>query len=183
MNGSAFDDRFRRVAIGLALAIVGACGVSPVAADSPPPQAYVNSIGMKMLPVPAGTFQMGNRHAGPDQWDEEPAHRVTISRPLFISEAEVTIAQYQSFHPGVCGSLREKPSVTGISWHDAVAFCAWAEPERGQTLSPADRSGMGILRPRRNRNTLLVGRGTPTTGGGQPLGTETRPQRRPRMGA
>ena len=49
-----------------------------------------NSLGIRMLPIPAGSFQMGS---GDGEWDERPAHLVTISRPFRMSAAEVTNAQ------------------------------------------------------------------------------------------
>jgi formylglycine-generating enzyme required for sulfatase activity len=53
--------------------------------------AVVNSIGMKLVRIEPGSFVMGSADG---DWDECPAHAVTISRPFFLSVTEVTNAQY-----------------------------------------------------------------------------------------
>ena len=51
--------------------------------------AATNSLGMTMVPIAAGSFEMGSPDGG---WDERPVHRVTISRPFCIGATEVTNA-------------------------------------------------------------------------------------------
>src|SRR5512146_487540 len=69
------------------------------------PQSFVNGCGMKMIAIPAGTFTMGESNPVPPtmggpvsgaygDWDEIPAHRVTISQPFHMSETEVTAEQF-----------------------------------------------------------------------------------------
>ncbi len=71
-----------------------------------------NSIGMKLVLVPAGEFQMGN-HESADalakafpQYDREridkltdelPLHKVCITKPMYLGTHEVTIAQFKKF--------------------------------------------------------------------------------------
>ncbi len=92
-----------------------------------------NSIGIKMIPIAPGTFQMGSNNPLPEDWDEEPAHKVTITAPFYISETEVTIGQYQTFRAGFSGSMTEGPYMVGISWYDATAFCEWLSKKEGKT--------------------------------------------------
>ena len=80
-----------------------------------------NSIGIELVAIPAGSFLMGQDEGG--DWDESPAHKVTISRPFRMSASEVTLAQYRQFRPEHESSVNGK--ATGVSWHDAVAFCEW----------------------------------------------------------
>ena len=77
-----------------------------------------------MLPVKSGTFLMGNPEPGVDEWDEVPYHYVTISSDFTISETEVTLEQYRKFKPEH-DSATIDGYVTGVSWHDANAFCKW----------------------------------------------------------
>ena len=85
-------------------------------------QPFVNSLSMRMMPIPAGAFEMGAGWVGPWEeyhqrvadavraiddpvaWkggevDESPPHRVTISRPFFMASCEVTNRQYEMFDP------------------------------------------------------------------------------------
>jgi len=55
-------------------------------AASPP---FTNSLGMRMMPIASGSFVRGSDEG---TWDERPVHAVTISRPFYVSETEVTNA-------------------------------------------------------------------------------------------
>lgn len=55
-----------------------------------------NSLGMTLRLVLPGTFVMGAAADESSRQDETP-HRVTISRPLYVSAHEVTVAQFAEF--------------------------------------------------------------------------------------
>ncbi len=57
-------------------------------------QTLTNSVGMELMPIPAGTFTMGSND-GNDH--EKPPHRVTISRPFYLGIHEVTRGQFAEF--------------------------------------------------------------------------------------
>ncbi|MCY2991291.1 MAG: SUMF1/EgtB/PvdO family nonheme iron enzyme [Planctomycetota bacterium] len=95
---------------------------SPTAATLP---SISNSIGMKLVLLPAGEFLMGSLDSdrGADA-NEKPQHRVQITKPFYLGVYEVTQAQYQK----VVGSnpshfKGESLPVEMVSWDDAVAFC------------------------------------------------------------
>jgi sulfatase modifying factor 1 len=74
---------------------------------------FVNSLGMRFVSIPSGTFMMGSRESaeavaanpaygdkpGNAKWynREHPLHRVTLTRPFLLQEAEVTVAQFRAF--------------------------------------------------------------------------------------
>ena len=108
-----------------------------------PAAPVVNSVGLKLLPISAGSFQMGALNAttrslgGPasgtrGDWDEHPAHPVTLTRAFLMAETPVTIEAYRQFKPDYRGSDIFAPFVTGISWDDAVAFCHWLSAREGR---------------------------------------------------
>ncbi len=111
------------------------------------PNTLVNSIGMKMVPIPAGSFVMGQDGPAADyrmtkhpekfndaDWDERPAHKVNISAPFRIGSTEVTLAQYRQFEPGYrVGKGEDDSAVTGISWQEAVSFCEWLSAKEKRT--------------------------------------------------
>ena len=94
-----------------------------------------NSIGMRLVEVPAGTFQMGNSEEPFNRdlcFSEVPAHAVRLSRTFFLSATEVTLDQFRQFRPEFAGSTGSAPYVAGVSWHDAVAFCDWLGRKEGR---------------------------------------------------
>jgi formylglycine-generating enzyme required for sulfatase activity/WD40 repeat protein len=58
----------------------------------------VNSIGMKLVPIPPGKFFMGSPVDEPGrQSNEGPRHEVVLTRPFYLGMHEVTVGQYKAF--------------------------------------------------------------------------------------
>ncbi len=98
----------------------------------------VNSIGMEMVFIPAGSFTMGSDGKGFNH-DEAPIHQVTISQPFLMGATEVTNAQYEKFdseHKKLRGkfglSKQDNEAVIYVSYLDAVAFCKWLSEKEGK---------------------------------------------------
>ncbi|MGE0060064.1 MAG: formylglycine-generating enzyme family protein, partial [Dehalococcoidia bacterium] len=109
--------------------------------------------------IRGGSFLMGN-DAG--RADERPAHRVSVA-PFRAAVAPVSNAEYDAF---VRATGREpapfrsderfsdpQQPVAGVSWHDAVEYCAWLAKETGLPLrlpTEAEReyAALGGLEPR-----------------------------------
>jgi len=103
---------------------------SQVSAQSP--KTITNSIGMKLVLIPKGTFQMGSPIEEEGGCDDEEQHQVTISKDYYLGVTEVTQGQYEK----VMGSnpsrfqkraIRKSDSsmypVENVSWEEAVEFC------------------------------------------------------------
>jgi formylglycine-generating enzyme len=95
----------------------------------------------KMVLIPAGSYEMGGARG---EKDERPAHSIAIDS-FYMSETEVTIWEYlQCVQSGKCrmpfwwnrhfypqkvddrsGKEWLNLPVTGVSWDDAQAYCAW----------------------------------------------------------
>jgi formylglycine-generating enzyme required for sulfatase activity len=123
-------------------------GAAP-AAPTPPAVAstITNSIGMKLVLVPAGTFLMGSPD-GEDQRadDEGPQRRVRMTRPFYLGAYPVTQRQYEEVmgdNPSQFGRSNgggaDHP-VEQVSWHDAVLFC------RRLSARPAERKAARAYR-------------------------------------
>ncbi len=108
-------------------------------------ETITNSIGMKLVPVAPGSFTMGQDGPAADynvkkhaekfddaDWDEKPAHRVTITQPFHFGATEVTVGQYRQFDPKHRGQNNDD-AVTDVSWNEAVAFCEWLSKKEGRT--------------------------------------------------
>ena len=93
-------------------------------------QSFTNSLGMKLIRVEPGSFFMGSEPRDVD-YDEFPRHKVTITKPFYISQAEVTIEQFRWFQIDYPGYDKHRPYASAISWHDAVAFCKWLSEKEG----------------------------------------------------
>ena len=71
---------------------------SPAPQKKPPPQFVTNSIGMKLAPIPAGSFLMGAPDSDPDAEDhEKPQHQVRITKSFCLGVHEVTLGQFRKF--------------------------------------------------------------------------------------
>ena len=127
-----------------------------VSASLPAAEPITNSIGMKLVHIEAGSFTMGQEgppledylrqkrfgemHKDIDRidFDEKPAHQVTITQPFHIGVTEVTVAQYRQFDPEFKKKdPKSKPAdedaASGVTWDKAVAFCEWLSKKEGKT--------------------------------------------------
>jgi len=121
-----------------------------LAAPMPKGAEHTNTIGMRFARVERGSFVMGfggeplPTETGRNAWraggdfDEQPVHKVRISRAFYMGAFEVTNAQYEQFDPGhraLRGKLGfskdDNEAVVFVSWHDAIRFCHWLSKKEG----------------------------------------------------
>ena len=121
------------------VSILAGCGVlaGSVQERMPTDSEFTNSIAMKLVRIEPGSFMMGQQQGG--DFDEQPVHKVNITRPFYMSAAEVTNAQYEQFDPshrhlrGRSGFSRDgDEAVIFVSWDDATAFCKWLSEKHGR---------------------------------------------------
>jgi formylglycine-generating enzyme required for sulfatase activity len=104
---------------------------------------------IEMVQIPAGSFTMGadaatlpdavvdglglmsNRPAHGD-FDEAPAHKVTISHSFSMATHLITVKQFQEFDPSYKGVAAYPDYAAGISYEQAVAFCTWLTRKNGK---------------------------------------------------
>jgi formylglycine-generating enzyme required for sulfatase activity len=98
----------------------------------------------RFVAIPAGVFLMGS-DAGQD--DERPVHRVHVDA-FEMSAYPVTRAEYAAF---LDGTAHERPRdwdepafaagdlpVVGVSWLDALAYCAWRATQHSTERLPTE---------------------------------------------
>ena len=91
-----------------------------------------------LVMIPAGAFNMGATEMFPF---ESPVHRVTISRPFYIGQREVTLAEWDacvadkgcSYSPPDKGAAdRATTPVTNLGWDDTQQYVAWLSKKTGK---------------------------------------------------
>ena len=106
---------------------------------------HVNSRGMTVLKIPAGSFVRKESRGGDDAIDQT----VTLTRSFLLADREVTRAQFQQFIDDSDCPDAEKPKdweeanttlspteqhpVQQVSWYDAALFCNWLSRNEGLT--------------------------------------------------
>ena len=115
-------------------AVQGPIPAQTIEADTRDEQKYVR--------VAPGTFQMGCRSEDePCLSEEKPAHPVTISKPYWLGQTEVTVRAFRRFAQSESRALPPEPlfqdrplnpgwreemlPITNVSWEEAQAFCEW----------------------------------------------------------
>lgn len=87
----------------------------------------------EMVPIAAGTFQMGSTAFFPlASATEGPVHAVTITQPFWMGKFEVTQAEYRAAMGNVPSAfLGDDRPVESVSWSQAVAYCAALTAQEG----------------------------------------------------
>lgn len=96
---------------------------------------FVNSLGMRLKLISAGSFLMGSEKGDSD---ERPVHNVRITRPFYLGLHEVTQADYEAVAGSNPSSVKDpRFPVESVSWDDAVKFCeVLTEQERSAGRLP-----------------------------------------------
>ncbi|MGY8767761.1 MAG: SUMF1/EgtB/PvdO family nonheme iron enzyme [Pirellulales bacterium] len=97
-----------------------------------------NSVGMKLVKLPAGEFLMGSPRTEADRNANELQHKVTLSQSFYMGSTEVTQGQWKA----VMGttpwkgqnSVKEDTqlAVSHINWNDATEFCRKLSDKEGK---------------------------------------------------
>jgi formylglycine-generating enzyme required for sulfatase activity/serine/threonine protein kinase len=90
------------------------------------PKMMTNSIGMKLVLIPAGEFLMGSPDSDDEAYSQEkPQHPVRITRPFYMGVHEVTEGQYRAVVGGTPSDFEgtDNLPVVKVSWLDAIAYC------------------------------------------------------------
>ena len=118
-------------------------------------EPVTNSIGLKLVRIEPGTFMMGQDGPPMDDYlrqkrfgemhkdfdridfDEKPAHRVTITQPFLMGVTEVTVAQFRQFDPQFKkddpkSKAADDDAAGGVTWERAVAYCDWRSKMEGK---------------------------------------------------
>ena len=100
--------------------------------------AVTTSLGQRLLLVQPAEFAMGSSRREQGRRSNEVLRRVRQTLPYYVSEKEVTNAEFRKFRAGhksppFAGMETDGDDhpVVGISWEDAVEFCNWLSIQEG----------------------------------------------------
>jgi len=98
------------------------------------------SPGPQLVIIPAGRFLMGSPEDEAERRNDERQHEVEIAQPFALGQYPVTFDEYARFcvatgrdQPDDFGWGRGRRPVINVSWHDALAYCAWLSDQTGQS--------------------------------------------------
>jgi sulfatase modifying factor 1 len=89
-----------------------------------PPKNFTNSLGMKFVWIPPGTFLMGSPKEEKERFDNETQHKVTLSKGFYMAVHLVTQEQWKEVmgnNPSFFKGEKNLP-VGGVSWDDCQEF-------------------------------------------------------------
>ena len=92
---------------------------------TPTGKTFTNSLGMRFVLIPAGSFTMGSPASEPKRFDDERQHRVSISRAFYMQITEVTQGQWREVmgdNPSHFKNCGDDCPVENISWYDVQSF-------------------------------------------------------------
>lgn len=113
----------------------------------------------EMVEIPGGSFIMGDAEASGFNYDETPAHSVTVSG-FAMSKFEITNRQFEAFRPEHAAmrgdegfSSGDDEAVVNVTWKDAIAYCEWlsaagiTSTAKCPAVSPKTRERLGHAAP------------------------------------
>ncbi|MFH1092119.1 MAG: formylglycine-generating enzyme family protein [Pseudomonadota bacterium] len=115
--------------MGLGLVLAGCAAPPRLPSPDPAPavetRSLVNSLGMRFVLIPAGTFVMGTPADEFYRVDDEIQHPATVTRPFYLQTTEVTVAQWKlvmGATPSYFKHCGETCPVEMVSWNEAADF-------------------------------------------------------------
>ncbi|MGE0086833.1 MAG: formylglycine-generating enzyme family protein [Desulfococcaceae bacterium] len=97
---------------------------SVIASVSEPEKEFTNSLGMKFVYIPPGTFMMGSPEDEPERSENEILHKVTLTKGFYMQITQVTQKQWKAVmgnNPSYFKNCDDCP-VEQVSWDDVQEF-------------------------------------------------------------
>ena len=106
--------------------------------DRPSNQQIVpNTIGMKFVYIPPGSFMMGSPPGEPQRHPDEAGHQVTLSKGFYLGMTEVTQGQWHKVmgnNPSAFSGCGKDCPVESVSWHDVQKFIRKLNDMEGKNM-------------------------------------------------
>jgi serine/threonine protein kinase len=133
-------------------------------APLPLPESITNSLGMRLVLVKPGRFQMGRTQEENGSGDEKPPHSVEITQPFHMGVHEVTQREYQEVvgkNPSIFTETKVGQDtscfpVENVTYSEAEEFCRPAAGETSMRSLPLSTSECRSLLSTPRRRTFLI---------------------------
>jgi formylglycine-generating enzyme required for sulfatase activity len=108
----------------LSLVVALASSVPSQAQKKDPPKNFTNSIGMKFVWIPPGSFMMGSPKGEKGRAANETQHKVTLTKGFFMGVYTVTQEQWKEVMGNNPSFFRGKKNlpVENVTWNDCQEF-------------------------------------------------------------
>jgi formylglycine-generating enzyme required for sulfatase activity/uncharacterized caspase-like protein len=123
------NNRLFAVLLMLFLLVLGYWGLAPggnesIVSQASDQKAITNSIGMDLVLIPSGEFDMGSPTNEKDRFSyENPVHHVNISNAFYLGKYEVTQKQWRDvMGRSPSGFKGDNRPVEQVSWYDVQDF-------------------------------------------------------------
>jgi formylglycine-generating enzyme required for sulfatase activity/uncharacterized caspase-like protein len=123
------NNRLFAILLMLVLLVLGYWGLAPggnesIVSQASDQKAITNSIGMDLVLIPSGEFDMGSPTNEKDRFSyENPVHHVNISNAFYLGKYEVTQKQWRDvMGRSPSGFKGDNRPVEQVSWYDVQDF-------------------------------------------------------------
>lgn len=115
---------------------------------APPPARLKSALLGTLVLLPAGTYQQGSDRREQGRRANEVQRMVTLTRPFYMAEAEVSNAQFRAFRANHSSGLAmdksldlDTQAVSNVSWDEAIEFCNWLSLRENLPVAYERRDG------------------------------------------
>jgi len=138
------------VAVVLLATGCASTGTDYTAAPNDARYDFVNSIGIRMVYISPGEYEMGSPHLEWGRRENEELHTVRLTNGYYMGIFEITQDQWNEYlgalgqhkplrgsstlaggDPGFWQTGKAHP-VTNVSWYDVMGFCQWLSQREGR---------------------------------------------------
>ncbi len=101
------------------------CGQAQAGEKFAHAKPFTNSISMKFVYIPPGTFMMGSPENEPERHNNETQHNVKLTKGFYMQTTEVTQGQWKAImgnNPSHFKDCGDNCPVEMVSWDDAQVF-------------------------------------------------------------
>jgi eukaryotic-like serine/threonine-protein kinase len=93
-----------------------------------------------MIVFPAGEYTIGSPESEPERQGDETQHRIRLSRPIAVSDHELTWRNFDPIDQGKTRlawqkqfgrTLEATDPAFGVNWSEAIGYCRWLSTKSG----------------------------------------------------